>query len=236
MTTITDRCAARAGAGSSRPTSSRRPARQAPDELGDRATRADVALDGLRAWFLACLYADGELIGMPSKVVDVAWHEMILLTREYTCFCQRAFGAYLHHTPDSTLTISMDAILTDTLAVVDAHDLPMVLFTADEDAGLARRLRLVLHRPAPHARRLHAIDRARRKRRRTRPTPAPAATRRRRRRLRRPHGGGDGGCGGGSAAAEAEAGAAAAAAAEAARLKGSDPFRYKHAQRSSRRD
>ena len=73
---------------------------------------------------------------MPSKAVDEAWHEMILMTREYTYFCDRAFGRYLHHNPDSTLTVSMDEILAETLAIVDAHELPMALFTADEDAGL----------------------------------------------------------------------------------------------------
>ena len=105
------------------------------EELGDSRT-ADIALDGLRGWYLACLYADGALIGMPSKAVDEAWHEMILMTREYSWFCQRAFGAYLHHSPDSTLALPMDAILTETLAVVDTHQLPMTLFTADTDAGL----------------------------------------------------------------------------------------------------
>jgi hypothetical protein len=97
---------------------------------------ADVALDGLRGWYLACLYADGTLIGMPSHAVDEAWHEMILMTRHYSAFCDRAFGRYLHHNPDSTLSVSMDEILIETLAIVDAHDLPMTLFTADDDAGL----------------------------------------------------------------------------------------------------
>ena len=100
------------------------------------AHAADVALDGLRGWYLACLYADGALIGMPSHAVDEAWHEMILMTRHYTSFCDRAFGRYLHHNPDSTLSVSMDEILVETLAIVDAHDLPMTLFTADDDAGL----------------------------------------------------------------------------------------------------
>ena len=109
--------------------------RKLREELGDDRT-ADLALDGLRGWYLACLYADGELIGMPSRAVDEAWHEMILMTRRYMSFCERAFGRYLHHNPDSTLAVSMDAILAETLAVVDAHDLPMTLFTADEDAGL----------------------------------------------------------------------------------------------------
>jgi hypothetical protein len=105
------------------------------DALGS-ARRAEIALDGLRGWYLACLYADVRLIGMPSRAVDAAWHEMILMTREYDAFCRRAFGSFLHHRPDSTARVSMSEILIETLAVVDAHDLPMILFTADQDAGL----------------------------------------------------------------------------------------------------
>src|SRR3954464_12281472 len=105
------------------------------DKLGDERA-AEFALDGLRGWYLACLYADGELIGMPSKAVDEAWHEMILRTREYHYFCSRAFGFYLHHSPDSTLDIPMSMILPSTLRLVDKHDLPMALFTADADAGV----------------------------------------------------------------------------------------------------
>src|SRR4051794_4501386 len=105
------------------------------EELGDRRA-AEVALEGLRAWYLACLHADGELIGMPSRAVDEAWHEMILRTREYHAFCARAFGGYLHHSPDSTLSVPMAAILPATLRIVDEHELPMVLFTADADAGV----------------------------------------------------------------------------------------------------
>ena len=84
------------------------------DELGDRAT-ALRALEGLDAWFIACLHAENRMIGMPSKIVDVAWHEFILRTREYTNFCQRAFGAYLHHTPDSTMRVAATSLLPATL-------------------------------------------------------------------------------------------------------------------------
>ena len=105
------------------------------EELGG-AREAEIALDGLRGWYLAWLYADGALLGMPSRAVDEAWHEMILMTREYTWFCQRAFGRYLHHSPDTTLAVSMDDILPRTLAVVDRHELPMTLFSADADAGM----------------------------------------------------------------------------------------------------
>src|SRR4051794_25989533 len=105
------------------------------EELGDRRA-AEVALEGLRGWYLACLYADGELIGMPSRAVDEAWHEMILRTREYHAFCAQAFGFYLHHSPDSTLDVPMSMILPSTLRIVDEHDLPMTVFTADAEAGL----------------------------------------------------------------------------------------------------
>lgn len=36
---------------------------------------------------------------MPSHVVDVAWHEFILYTRDYQQFCERGFGRFLHHVP-----------------------------------------------------------------------------------------------------------------------------------------
>jgi hypothetical protein len=37
---------------------------------------------------------------MPSVAVDTAWHEFILMTRDYDSFCKGAFGQYLHHTPN----------------------------------------------------------------------------------------------------------------------------------------
>jgi hypothetical protein len=54
---------------------------------------------GLRTWFRVLMRADGEDIAMPSKLVDEAWHEFLLFTREYAEFCQRAFGRFLHHQP-----------------------------------------------------------------------------------------------------------------------------------------
>jgi hypothetical protein len=104
-------------------------------ELGSR-TAARVALDGLRGWYLTCLYANGELIGMPSRAVDVAWHEMILMTREYHAFCERAFGGYLHHSPDSTLATPMPELYARTLAITDRHELGLAMFSADSDAGI----------------------------------------------------------------------------------------------------
>lgn len=35
----------------------------------------------------------------PSQVVDDAWHEVILCTREYAELCRREFGRFVHHDP-----------------------------------------------------------------------------------------------------------------------------------------
>lgn len=75
-----------------------------------------AVLEGLREWFLLCQVAGGKLIGMPSKAVDAAWHEFILMTREYTAFCDGAFGRYLHHTPEPQMKIPMEDALARTAA------------------------------------------------------------------------------------------------------------------------
>jgi hypothetical protein len=61
---------------------------------------AEHALLGLREYFLLCLDGRDMVLGMPSKAVDIAWHEFILYTQDYVEFCRKAFGSYLHHIPD----------------------------------------------------------------------------------------------------------------------------------------
>lgn len=60
--------------------------------------RAQV-FDGLRDYFHLCNTAGQRMVAMPSQVVDDAWHEFILFTRQYELFCRHAFGRFLHHTP-----------------------------------------------------------------------------------------------------------------------------------------
>jgi hypothetical protein len=57
-------------------------------------------LEGLRQWFMLLATHRGQKFGMPSKAVDTAWHEFILMTRQYQAFCDSAFGKYLHHAPN----------------------------------------------------------------------------------------------------------------------------------------
>jgi hypothetical protein len=64
---------------------------------------AALVLRGLRQFFLGYLKAKGKYVSMPSQVADDLWHEFILHTREYSAFCQKAFGGYMHHTPASVL-------------------------------------------------------------------------------------------------------------------------------------
>lgn len=56
-------------------------------------------LRGLRDYFHVISLSRREMVAMPSQVVDVAWHEFILFTKEYAQFCSKALGHFLHHTP-----------------------------------------------------------------------------------------------------------------------------------------
>jgi hypothetical protein len=100
-----------------------------------------VALEGLREWYLACLEAPGKPLGMPSRAVDIAWHEMILMTRAYHSFCDRAFGHYLHHNPEVVMDEPMRASLARTLSVVEPRSeliagVPL-LFAVDDHLGIS---------------------------------------------------------------------------------------------------
>ncbi|MDP5129918.1 MAG: hypothetical protein NWQ54_03480 [Paraglaciecola sp.] len=58
-----------------------------------------LVIKGLREYFHVCNLAGRKPVSMPSQVIDVAWHEFILFTRQYDQFCSKAFGRFLHHTP-----------------------------------------------------------------------------------------------------------------------------------------
>ncbi len=64
---------------------------------------AELVLRGLRQFFMAYLRSGRQFVGMPSKVVDTAWHEFILHTQAYQQWCNSAFGKLLHHTPAEVL-------------------------------------------------------------------------------------------------------------------------------------
>ena len=61
----------------------------------------------LKDFFFFC--TDNHWHPMPSKVVDDAWHEFILHTKEYQDFCEGAFGRFLHHTPAEAFDRNLSA-------------------------------------------------------------------------------------------------------------------------------
>lgn len=64
---------------------------------------ADLAEQGLREFFAACLHGKRQFMAMPSQAVDVLWHEFILHTQAYEKWCAQALGYFLHHSPAEAL-------------------------------------------------------------------------------------------------------------------------------------
>lgn len=68
---------------------------------------------GLREYFHLIALSKRKMVSMPSQVVDVAWHEFILFTKQYEIFCNRALGHFLHHTPAEAMrskTVAQEGI------------------------------------------------------------------------------------------------------------------------------
>ena len=68
-----------------------------------------LVFTALRDYFWMCNKAKRKMVAMPSQIVDDAWHEFILFTRNYKIFCKKSLGRFLHHTPT-------EAMRTPTLA------------------------------------------------------------------------------------------------------------------------
>jgi hypothetical protein len=101
---------------------------------------------GLREWFVCCAWRGGAVLGMPSRAVDEAWHEFILDSIAYIDFCERAFGGYLHHTPDEAMATPMGDALARTVRAWDRSEAGQeeesVLWDLDERLGIDQPLGL----------------------------------------------------------------------------------------------
>jgi hypothetical protein len=124
-----------------------------PTHISARVTRRTPQLDeaswplveqGLREWFICCAWRGRTLLGMPSRLVDEAWHEFILDSLSYTHFCEAAFGGYLHHTPDEAMSTPLGDALGDTVRAWDRSDAgsseESVLWDLDERLGATEPL------------------------------------------------------------------------------------------------
>jgi hypothetical protein len=92
------------------------------DHGQDRVT-AERAMDQALVFLAACAENTGLPLS-PSQRVDIGWHMFILFTQEYSEFCQRIAGRFLHHVPedDSTVPTGHDRT-ADTLAALNATGL-----------------------------------------------------------------------------------------------------------------
>ncbi len=124
-----------------------------PTHISARVRRRTPQLDeagwqlveqGLREWFICCAWRGRTLLGMPSRLVDEAWHEFILDSLAYTRFCEAAFDGYLHHTPDEAMSTPMGDALGDTVRAWDRSDAgsseESVLWDLDERLGASEPL------------------------------------------------------------------------------------------------
>jgi hypothetical protein len=101
---------------------------------------------GLRQWLRCCAAAmrDEQVIGMPSRAVDEAWHGFILCTARYAAFCDKAYGRFLHHHPEGGAPAgvpmdSLDEQLRRTVvawSIVAKPDERCVLWDLDAHVGV----------------------------------------------------------------------------------------------------
>lgn len=63
-----------------------------------------MVMSALADYFQICRLAGRRMVSMPSQVVDDAWHEFILFTRNYETFCSKALGRFLHHIPAESMS------------------------------------------------------------------------------------------------------------------------------------
>jgi hypothetical protein len=71
----------------------------------------------------------------PSKTVDIAWHHFILFTRDYSDYCQRHLGRYIHHLPDGRAEGDPDAYRRTRTLIADRFGTVDEMLWPDVDAN-----------------------------------------------------------------------------------------------------
>ena len=61
--------------------------------------KCDEIEEKYKAFLFVCWKYRGDTFRPPLDA-DEFWHNHILFTREYTKFCNKLFGTFLHHSPD----------------------------------------------------------------------------------------------------------------------------------------
>lgn len=63
----------------------------------------EIAIEEFRKYLLLILESNKPL-GMISPIIDEVWHAFLLHTRDYQAFCQKAYGRFVHHRPNTPTT------------------------------------------------------------------------------------------------------------------------------------
>lgn len=69
------------------------------DRVADTPELAEQLFTEAKRFFVLCEATPDMVFGMPSAMVDAAWHTFILFTAEYTEYGRSFFGNYFHHLP-----------------------------------------------------------------------------------------------------------------------------------------
>lgn len=54
----------------------------------------------------------------PSALVDKGWHTFILYTHEYTSFCEKVAGRFVHHSPNDVPGVNATSSITRTVVAM----------------------------------------------------------------------------------------------------------------------
>ena len=66
-------------------------------KLGISQEVAEQLFEDTKKFLYLCAASEKPI--SPNKTLDFGWHEFILFTEDYTDFCQKYFGHFIHHRP-----------------------------------------------------------------------------------------------------------------------------------------
>lgn len=67
------------------------------DKMNLTHQAAEELFEDLKRFLYLCASTDEPLA--PSEMIDEAWHNFILFTKDYGTFCKRYAGRFIHHFP-----------------------------------------------------------------------------------------------------------------------------------------
>nr|VFK28978.1 MAG: hypothetical protein BECKMB1821G_GA0114241_10444 [Candidatus Kentron sp. MB]VFK35596.1 MAG: hypothetical protein BECKMB1821I_GA0114274_11308 [Candidatus Kentron sp. MB]VFK77372.1 MAG: hypothetical protein BECKMB1821H_GA0114242_11298 [Candidatus Kentron sp. MB] len=92
--------------------------------------------------FLTLVKSGQKPLAIPSSAVDDIWHAFILYTPQYRQFCEKTFGFFVDHQPNSVETPVPTAAVSNFYTEYEKHfGTPDPIWFEDFDEGTASMLR-----------------------------------------------------------------------------------------------